>query len=303
MSKIKYQDKRFSPDSALVIVQADSIIQAYQAQGLNLTLRQLYYRFVAGGLLPNQQREYKRLGTIINDARLAGLLDWDAIEDRGRSVNPITAWSNPADIIHSAASSYAIDLWDGQDYRVEVWVEKQALEAVIENAARALATPSLACKGYLSQSEMWRAAQRMQQWERLGYQTVIIHLGDHDPSGIDMTRDTADRLHLFKVNVTVNRIALNMNQITQYNPPPNPAKMTDTRAGNYVANYGHSSWELDALDPATLHTLIQNEIKKYLDASKYNAKVQQQEDERKLLTSVARKWNTVASHVEDLEEA
>jgi hypothetical protein len=290
MSKICYVSRRFSASSLETIVQANRIIVDYQKQGLTLTLRQLYYRFVAGALIPNQQKEYKKLGSTINDGRLAGLIDWDAIEDRGRSLNDITAWSNPAEIIRAAANGYAIDLWQGQRYRVEVWVEKQALEAVIEDAAKPLACPSYACKGYVSQSEMWRAANRLKRYERAGQTAVIIHLGDHDPSGVDMTRDIRDRLVMFGAHVQVKRIALNMDQIQQYNPPPNPAKTTDSRSMEYIAQHGEESWELDALEPAVLRSLIQKTILSYRDNTKYDLRVARQETERKQLLEVSDNW-------------
>ena len=69
-------EKSFQTKTLAVIDQAGAIITEYMDQGFVLTLRQLYYQFVARGLIPNQHREYKRLGAIIDDARLAGLLDW-----------------------------------------------------------------------------------------------------------------------------------------------------------------------------------------------------------------------------------
>lgn len=298
MPKIAYVPKRFSAGSRRIIEQANDIITSYQAQGLSLTLRQLYYRFVAAALIPNKQSEYKRLGSIINDARLAGEIDWEAIEDRGRNLNHISAWTDPGDIINSCARDYAIDLWEGQDNRVEVWVEKQALEAVIEDAASDLAVPSFACKGYTSQSEMWRAAQRFASYQRQGYTPVIIHLGDHDPSGIDMTRDIRDRLRTFEVPMEVNRIALNMDQVGKYTPPPNPAKLSDSRAHGYIYAYGDDSWELDALEPAVLRDLIQDTIREYLNEPEYDARVAQQEEERELLEKASQQWDDVSDFLE-----
>jgi aspartate/tyrosine/aromatic aminotransferase len=42
-------------------------------------------------------------------------------------------------------------------------------------------------QGYVSQSEMWGAAERLKKVSR-GKDIVILHLGDHDPSGKDMSR-------------------------------------------------------------------------------------------------------------------
>lgn len=300
MPKIAYVTKRFNAKTLATIAQANRIIDSYAQQGLSLSLRQLYYRFVAADLIPNSQAEYKKLGTVISDGRLAGLIDWDAIEDRGRNLLASSTWSSPAGVIKSAAYSYAIDLWSDQQNRVEVWVEKEALIGVVSKAAQTYQASSFACKGYTSQSEMWRAGRRFKRYQENGQQPIVIHLGDHDPSGIDMSRDIKDRLRMFAEHgVFVNRIALNMDQVQQYNPPPNPAKMKDTRAPDYVTRFGYDSWELDALEPKVLKTLIEDTILKYLDKDRYDKLVDKQEHERDLIFAVAEDWKTAARPYEE----
>jgi len=117
MPKIKYVDHRFSPETRLVIEQANRIITDYQRQGYDLTLRQLYYQFVSRDLIPNSDREYKRLGSVINDARLAGLIDWYAITDRTRNLRSVAHWGAPSDVIESAAASFRMDKWANQPCR------------------------------------------------------------------------------------------------------------------------------------------------------------------------------------------
>jgi len=299
MAKICYVPKNFKAGSLSIIAHANAVIDDYTEQGLSLTLRQLYYRFVAADLIPNKQSEYKRLGGIVNDGRLAGLIDWEAIEDRGRSLNTMSHWSSPSDIIRSAARSYAIDKWQDQEYRVEVWVEKQALEGVILRACEPLDVECFACKGYTSQSEMWRAAQRFSGYNNDGQTPVVIHLGDHDPSGIDMTRDINDRLGLFGMPMEVKRIALNMDQIEEYGPPPNPAKLTDSRAAGYIGEYGSDSWELDALEPTVLDTLIQDTIKSFCDMDAWRDMEVRQEHERESLNDVSANWGDVIESLAD----
>src|SRR6266404_3995669 len=104
MPKIKYIPKKFTAASKTMIDNANAIIDDYAAQGYDLTLRQLYYQFVARGLLENTNENYKRLGSIINDARLAGLIDWDRITDRTRAVLTLAHWSDPASIIDACAN-------------------------------------------------------------------------------------------------------------------------------------------------------------------------------------------------------
>jgi hypothetical protein len=252
------------------ITQANEIIDEYQADGLTLTLRQLYYQFVARGLLENKQRNYDSLGDTISKARLGGLIDWDAIEDRTRFLRGRTNSYSPASAIRALSRRYSVDMWANQETRIEVWIEKDALLGVVETVCRDNDVDYFACRGYVSQSTLYEAGKRMADYRDAGYETLIIHLGDHDPSGIDMTRDNHERLTLFADDYTeVRRIALNMDQVDEHNPPPNPTKMTDSRASDYVAMYGDSSWELDALDPRTMRELIQDTIDEYKDPDKW----------------------------------
>jgi hypothetical protein len=86
--KIAYIDRKFSDDRMTTIETANEIIEDYANQGYILTLRQLYYQFVARGLIENSERSYKNLGGLVADGRMAGYIDWDGIEDRGRGVKP-----------------------------------------------------------------------------------------------------------------------------------------------------------------------------------------------------------------------
>lgn len=292
MSKEAYIEKNFSVATLSIIDQANEIIEEYEADDLRLTLRQLYYQFVSRDMLENTQRAYKRLGSIISDGRLAGLIDWRAIEDRTRNLKSNSHWSNPGEIVRAAARSFKLDHWEGQEFRPEVWIEKEALVGVIDKICEELDVPYFACKGYVSQSEMWVASQRFDNTHYDGQMPLIIHLGDHDPSGIDMTRDIFDRQNLFlrDVDCSVKRIALNMDQIKQYNPPPNPAKLTDTRCSGYIAKYGSNSWELDALEPKVLRDLIKNTVLEHRDNDIYNKVLKQEQKYLDILARVEKGW-------------
>lgn len=296
MSRIAYIDKAFRPDSLVIIAQANGICEDYQAQGYDLTLRQVYYQFVARGLLANSDRNYKRLGSIINDARLAGLMDWSFIRDRTRFLRSQGYWEDPEQIIDASARGFQRNLWieSGQHYRPEVWVEKDALIGIVEQAASPLHVPHLSCRGYVSQSEMFSAGRRMRQHFHRGHTPVVIHLGDHDPSGIDMSRDIQDRLSLFAgQRVDVRRIALNMDQVEQYDPPPNPAKLTDSRGADYVDRFGDDSWELDALEPSVLTALIQEAVAPLIDQEAWDYAESVDQHDRDRMTAVASRWTEV----------
>lgn len=298
MPLITYVPKTFRPDTMKIIHKANEIISIYVAQGYKLTLRQLYYQFVSRDLLPNTVRSYGKLGLIVNHARLAGLIDWEAIEDRTRNLKSLAHFQDPPDIIKAAAQQHRLDKWSNQPYRVEIWIEKEALAGVFERVCQELDVPFFCCRGYTSQSEMWVAAQRLRGYR--SQKVIILHFGDHDPSGIDMTRDIQDRLNLFGLRFDMRRLALNMDQIEEYDPPPNPAKDTDTRFKGYILKYSHSSWELDALEPQILADLVRTEIQnKILDKKKWKKIVEEETEHQKFLTLAADNWEDVSSYIEN----
>lgn len=317
MPKIAYLRKRFQSSAIDLINKANVIIEEYDRQGFTLTLRQLYYQFVSRGFIPNTMKSYKKLGNVVNDARLAGLIDWNAIEDRTRNVRSLSHWDSPAEIVKACSQQFHVDLWATQEARVEVWIEKDALVGVIEQACNEFDVPFFSCRGYVSQSEMWGAAMRAVQRMRREtphkhlrdvvraepQRTIVLHFGDHDPSGIDMTRDIEDRINMFCAHhgypnaFEMRRLALNMDQVEEHNPPPNPAKTTDSRYVDYQRQHGDESWELDALEPSLLDSLIREEIDSVLDMPKFNALKRQQANYRQELTNVAGQWNQVVEFV------
>jgi hypothetical protein len=341
MSRICYIPKRFSLTARLVIARANEICAEFGRDGDDLTLRQFYYQFVAHDHFPddrtwvqvgnrwvpdpngtkNAEPNYKWLGGLVNDARLAGELDWRYIVDRTRAVyGGSGSDTDPSEVVASAAEMYAIDKWEGQEFYVEAWVEKDALSGVLQRACGPLEIPYFACRGYPSQSAIWRAAQRLRFAFQDDKRVRIIHLGDHDPSGIDMTRDIEERLSTFLAQdhlgmedgrpvdeyveamaddglFEVRRIALTMAQIREFDPPPNPAKLTDSRGSSYVREYGDSSWELDALSPAVLRTLITETVLEYRDDVAWRERVSREVQEKRILVALNEHWSEVAGYV------
>lgn len=292
--KEKFDDFNFKPETKRIIDSANKIIREYQMDGYSLTLRQLYYQFVARDIIENSQKSYNRLGDIISNARLNGDLDWAAIEDRTRSLEGNVHWDNPAEIIDYYSRVYKIDTRIDQPNYIEVWVEKEALAGVVERICRKLDINFFACRGYVSQTAMYEASKRFISNENLGKNNIILHLGDHDPSGIDMTRDIRERLNdCFGAYVEVKRIALNMEQIEEFAPPPNPAKLSDSRCDGYMKKFGKMSWELDALDPNTLNELISSQVASYTDFDKKKALELKQQEGRNLLSSCSMSWDEV----------
>lgn len=270
MSKIKYRDWAPKADSMERVVQINKILAEYSGR---VTVRQVYYRLVSALFCPNNAREYDKVQALITTARYAGLIDWSAIEDRNREPLKPQQWGSGRDILQSAAKSFRLDRWEGQPFYVELWVEKAALAGVLEPISNDYHITLMVNRGYSSASAMKESADRIRHFSRPstlvphGHRPVVLYVGDHDPSGEDMVRDVRDRLLEFGVSssLDVRKLALTMPQIEQYEPPPNPAKLSDGRAAAYIAEHGDSSWEVDALPPATLDLIIRQAVTSYVD--------------------------------------
>jgi len=266
----------------------------YQGDGYDLSLRQLYYQMVSRGYLENSQKSYKNLGTLITNARMAGLVDWDMITDRNRETVTVPHWKTPGEIIKTAADSFRVDKWENQPYHVEVMVEKDALSGVLEPLCAKFDVSFTANKGYPSASLLFEMGKRLRRKIQSGKRVVVLHLGDHDPSGIDMTRDLINRLSLFAgAEINLDRLALNMKQIEELKPPENPAKTTDTRYQTYRDIYGESSWELDALEPRSLARLVTEAVEALRDDSLWYEAVKREDAMRSELLDFAGNYEGV----------
>jgi hypothetical protein len=312
MPKIAYQAIDFVDWKIEIIDRAISIVDDYARQGYDLTLRQVYYQFVARDWLParwadpktgstNNVMAYKKLGCILGDARLAGMMDWDSMVDRTREMGGNTHWSSPESIIGAVASQYAIDKWQDQPKRPEVWVEKDALEGVVSVVCKRLDVPYFSCRGYTSLTSIWQNAQRLKTIAEDGHKPVVLHLGDHDPSGIDMSRDIRERVCLFMGDygseLEFERLALNMDQVRRYRPPENPAKSTDSRYKGYMAEHGEHSWELDALEPTVLSALITAAVERHRDNKLFKKMQARERKEKSLLEATKERWDDVVELV------
>ena len=275
-----YIEKNFRDEAMRMINHINSIVIDYDEQGYTMTVRQLYYQLVASDLIPNDLNSYKRIAGLINDGKLAGLIDWDGIEDRTREFIRRPSWDSGYSILQASADSFHMDMWDNQRNRVFVVIEKEALVGVLENTCRSLDVPILAARGYPSGTVLREFAEEdviPALYENKN--VTVLHLGDHDPSGLDMTRDLAERLRLFcgehpgQIDrLEIKRIALNMEQIQEFRPPPNPAKTTDARFRDYRRKHGDDSWELDALKPQYLNDLVRDEIKALTDSYEWTVR-------------------------------
>lgn len=294
-----FKDWNPSKQSEHLINCINKVLEDYRRQGYILTLRQLYYQLVSRDIIPNSLKEYHKIGNVVSSGRLAGLIDWNMIEDRTRTPSSRSHWDSPNEILATVVNAYYRSRWETQKTYVEVWCEKDAVSNIIEPVCKEWDVVYMANRGYSSQSAMYSGAQRLIKARERGAFIIIIYIGDHDPSGIDMTRDIDDRLGLFvfggdaKLD-TVDRIALNMDQIEEYEPPRNPAKMTDSRYESYREIHGDSSWELDALEPAMLRNVVEEKIKQHIDFDEWEQIEKIENEHKEKLRKIANNFENIS---------
>ncbi len=295
MATEQFRTINFRADTREKIDRANAIISEYGGQ--KLTARQIYYQFVSRDWLANTVKNYKMLTSVLTDGRYNGDIDWDAIEDRGREPDSPGDWKHINNILDAAVHSFKLPRWRNQEYYVEVWVEKMALAGVLAPITHKHHVTLMVNKGYSSASAMYESAQRMMSeinaadddeadklLDLYGRDTkipVVLYLGDHDPSGKDMVRDIEARLTEFGVpDLEVCSVALTTAQVKKHKPPPNPAKLTDSRAKAYIAEFGPHSWELDALPPRELNQIVEDAIAERKDQALFDAVIQEEERQR-----------------------
>jgi len=349
MSTEKFRDIRLSKKNREKLAIINRIIEKYQAQWYTLTLRQLYYQLVTENIIPNKQAEYAKLSTLLKEWRMAGIVDWEAIEDRLRIPFIPYSCDDPQDAISDLLSQYRLDRQEGQETYIEVWVEKDALSWVLKHITGKYHVRLLVNRWYGSITAIHDAYKRMLPKIRLGIQCKILYLWDHDPSWMDMIRDIQTRVSEMLMSADgfislenkfwedffqnddfmewnseayenelyyydpvirywdeeseeyiwdytkawlrdsfqVVPIWLTMEQIRMYNPPENPAKLTDPRAKWYIEKYGYSSWEVDALDPPKLNTLVSESIEAHMNMDTYEAILEREKEDKKRLEEVS----------------
>ncbi len=296
MAKVQFKKRRFQAKAAALVAKCDEVLTALVGAGYRPTLRQLYYQLVKDNIIANEMKEYKNLVRVMTAAREHGLIDWNHLFDPTRVVQGYYKNTSPEQAIADAAASYEIDLWEGQDNYVEVWVEKDALKDVISKPAARWQVPYFSCRGYTSASSMYQAHLRLARKAKMyGMNPIIIHVGDHDPSGIQMTDDIIARHNeLFGGSVEVDRIALNLDQVRERDLPPNPAKQSDSRYKAYCDQFGvDDSWELDALAPSELDDLIDRTILDYMDLDLYNTRVQIRDEQQQTVEEISNNYEFV----------
>ena len=288
-----------------IIEKSTEILKTYTE---GITLRQLYYRLVAVYGMTNDIRHYKRVVAGMTSARWDGVIDMEAFIDRERTVFGITS-AEVKDLDNEIESTkrtikywlehYNLERWSNQDNFVEVWVEKKALQGVLERVCSRFNVALCPCKGYPSLTFLHEARDRFDTAIENGKNVIILYFGDYDPSGTDIPRSIQENLERMMCEVEVKRIALNPDLIKELNLPSVPPKVTDSRTASWD---GLGAVELDAIDPHLLKDICKTAIDEQFDTDKYDELKVLEEKERAIYQDALKDFVNNPDDEEDGDE-
>lgn len=245
------------------------------------TVRQVFYLSVSAGLIAKTQREYKNtVSPLLGEARLLGLLDWDAVVDHTRRVSKVRTHEGIADLLSDTASFYRRDMWSQMPHRVEVWCEKQTLLAALEDVTDNYQVGLYPTRGFPSLTFLHQCATASRK------PTFVYYFGDHDPSGQSIEDVVRKRLREFAPNreFVFERLAVTEAQVAEMGLETRPTKTTDSRA----ANFAGESVEVEAVPPDVLRQMATEAIERHIDAEKWHTLQAAESSERELLRLLPR---------------
>lgn len=243
-----------------------------------MTVRQVFYQATLRGVVDKTETGYSKVQRALVDLRRSGRLAYDWIADNARWQRKPRSFRDPAEALRQTARFYRKALWAYADEYVEVWLEKDALSAVVYEVTAEFDVPLMVARGYASLSFLHEAAEAIAAEDR---PTHIYHLGDFDPSGVDAANKIEETLRAFTPDAEIHftRLAVLPHQIAQWNLPTRPTKSTNSRS----KGFGDISVELDAIDARTLRQVVREAIERHLPPDRLAVLRAAEESEREFL--------------------
>ena len=255
-----------------------------------ITGRGIGYKLFTAGLIPSMARsEMARVYRLLKEARERDLISWDWIVDETRSIERVSTWANPAAYARAVARSYRRDFWDQQPVRCEVWSEKGTVRGVLAPVLDEYAVGFRVMHGFSSATSVYDVSQ-----DDDGRELIALYVGDLDPSGMFMSEeDLPKRLANYDGDhVTLRRIALTREQVSELPSFPATDKRKDPRFKWFRANHGTRCWELDAMDPNDLRDVVEEAIRELIEPVAWARCETVNQAEQESLKTVLKNWGT-----------
>lgn len=248
-----------------------------------MTVRQVFYQLVTRRVIAKTEAEYK--GTVCRllvDMRRDGTIPYHWIADNTRWMRKPHSYSGLQHLLDNAQRFYRRDVWDWQDVYVEVWLEKEALAGVLYDVTAEWDVPLMVTRGYPSLSYMHSAAETIASQCKPAH---LYYFGDHDPSGVDITRHVEAEIRKLapRVDLTFERVAVTRQQIIDFDLQTRPTKKTDSRAKSFEGE----SVEVDAIPPDDLRDICRRCIEQHVDDDQLERMREVESAERDTLARLA----------------
>ena len=231
----------------------------------------------------NNKASSKALERLCRDARYAGLIPMDCIDDATRPQILPRGFKNVQQFIRQEVEGFLLgyhrDRMQSQPQYIEVFGEKNTLRPVLEPICREYSIPLVLGRGFCSVS-VWRDIER--RWRASGKDSMtLLIISDYDPEGLELADDAIRSLRdLHGVLITGIRVAVTKEQIANFNLGQNPAKESSPRYKSFLKRTGSTAtYECEALEPTDLQAELQQAIENVIDSQAYEAELEAERKE------------------------
>ena len=292
------------PEAWALIEATNEVLDEYRTYG-PMTVRQVFYRLVGNYGYDKTERAYKRLAEVLVKARRAGLVAFSDVRDSGTESAGGGGWASRADYwqtVRDLADHYSLDRQIGQPQEIELWAEAAGMVPMLARMVSPWSIPVYSTGGFSSVTVTYEVAERVVARDR---PTVLLHVGDYDPSGESifesMTQDigafvvgkyggkwnpetgetlelAGERPCLFKPR----RVALTEAQVAEYDLPTAPPKATDSRSNNWLG----STTQAEAMPPSLLEEVVRDAVRSYIDRDAYAEVIEREREDRDAIDGV-----------------
>jgi hypothetical protein len=252
-----------------------------------VTVRQVFYQAVNRGLVPKSEgKGYRVVQRRLVALRASWEIEHGSIVDGTRYVHGYRRYDDLDEFTSYAAGLYRKDYWATSEVNVEVWLEKDALKGVlVPTVVDECGLGLHVTRGFASITYLQEAAEQI---EADGRPTYVYVLTDFDPSGVSIAEKVEEELteRAPFSDITVERLAVNREQIARWNLPARPTKTSDTRARRFRQIHGTDSVELDAIPPDELRRLVKDAIDSHMEPWRLQQFRMVEREERQTLRSM-----------------
>lgn len=244
-----------------------AVLETYTA----INVRGLCYVLESQQVIHKTEADFDKVERLVVVLRRDGTIPYDKISEGHRERHTIHTYESVGQFLGTVKNAYRRDVWATQPYHVEVWSEKNGLSDAIRPVCNAYRVAYVPTKGQPSLTLLYNSAQQIIASEK---PTRLLYVGDHDATGVNISRVIEEELRGFGVDLIMQRVAVTPAQIALYNLPTRPGKQTDNKHAAFVAAYGPDCVEVDALQIVSqdlLPSLIRTAIEPLIDWATWRA--------------------------------